>query len=66
METEQEQTLTKKLTELGYATFQVLPGEDEIEMVYIGGHLISSVDYARSLPDEQLKALIDETVQGVE
>lgn len=64
MTPEQEQALTEKLTQLGYPGFDVMPGEDAILMLHIDGHLISSVDYALSLSDETLKALIDETVGG--
>ena len=64
MTPEQEQALTDKLTQLGYPTFEVMPGIDNVLMLHIDGHLISSVDYALSLADETLKALIDETIGG--
>jgi hypothetical protein len=57
----QEDELAKKLTRLGYASFEVMPGEEDVLMLHVGGHLISGVEYALSLPDKQLKTLIDET-----
>ena len=63
MTPEQEQQLTEKLTQFGYPTFEVLPGEDQILMLHIDGRLIGSVDYALSLSDDALKTLISETVE---
>jgi len=54
--------LAKKLKSLGYPDFEMMPGEDAIEMLYIQGKLICGVNHALSLSDEDLKALIDETV----
>lgn len=59
---EQEQELAEKLKRLGYSSFEVMPGQDGIEMLYMQGKLICSVDYALSLPEEKLKELIDETL----
>mgnify|MGYP001582815557 CR=1 FL=1 len=64
MATKQEKALTDKLTGLGYPDFQSLPGEDGILMLHINDQLICGVLYALSMPDEQLKALINETVGG--
>lgn len=64
MTPEQERQLTDKLTQLGYPAFEVMPGIDNVLMLRIDGHLISSVDYALSLPDETLNSLIGETVGG--
>jgi len=66
MTEEAEQELTEKLKTLGYPDFDVLPGEDDILMLYIDDHLICGASYALSQPDEALKALIDETVQASE
>lgn len=63
MTAEQEQALTEKLTRIGYSTFEVLPGEDDVLMLHMQGKLIGGALYALSLPDEQLKELIDETMQ---
>lgn len=64
MSKKQEQDpLTDKLIRIGYPDATVLPGMDEVLMLHVQGRLISSVDYALSLPDEELKVLIDETVQ---
>jgi len=63
MTPEQKQELNKKLTGLGYPDFQIEPGEDEIVMLRVKDLLICGALYALSLPDDQLKALIDETVQ---
>lgn len=62
MTPEQEQTFSEKLTRLGYPTFEVLPGEDDILMLYVDTRLICGAGYALSMTDEQLKALLDETV----
>lgn len=60
----QDKSLTEKLTRLGYTDgIETKPGQEDVLMLYVQGHLICSVDYALSLSDEQLKALIDETVQ---
>ena len=59
---EQDQALIEKLTRLGYPTFEVLPGEDEVLMLYVSDHLIGGALYALSLVDETLGALIAETV----
>jgi len=64
MTPEQEQLLIEKLALLGYPDFEILPGEEEILMLYIEDHLICGVLYALSISDEQLKALVDETVGG--
>jgi hypothetical protein len=63
MTTSQEKALKDKLTRLGYPSFEVLPGEDEVLMLYMQGRLICGVDYALSMSDEALKALIDETLE---
>lgn len=63
MTQEQEQALTEKLKWLDYPDPQLTPGEEGVLMLYIQGTFICSALYALSLPDEQLKALIDETVQ---
>ncbi len=62
MATKQEKALTDKLAGLGYPGFETLPGEDSILMLHIQGLLICGVLYALSMPDEQLKALIGETI----
>jgi hypothetical protein len=60
----QDKSLTEKLTRLGYTDgIETKPGQEDVLMLYVQGHLICGVDYALSLSDEQLKALIDETVQ---
>lgn len=63
MDAEQEQELTDKLKRIGYPDFETSPGEDEVLMLYVQNHLIGGALYALSLPDDQLKALIDETMQ---
>lgn len=62
MATKQEKALAEKLTGLGYPDFETQPGEDEVLMFHVQGHFIGGALYALSMPDEQLKALIDETV----
>lgn len=62
MSPEQDRALEDKLTRIGYPEFDTRPGEDDIEMLYIDGHLIGGALYALGLDDEALKALIDETV----
>lgn len=64
MAAKQNKALTNKLTALGYTDgIETKPGQEDVLMLYVQGHLICSVDYALSMPDEQLKALVDETVQ---
>lgn len=64
MSEEQNKALTEKLTRIGYSAYEVLPGEDAILMLHVSGHFIGGALYALDLADEQLKALIDETVVG--
>ena len=63
MTEEQEQRLTERLTSLGYPSFEVLSGEDEVLMLHVQDRLICGVLYALEMSDEALKALLDETVQ---
>lgn len=63
MTPEERQALTDKMAGLGYPDFEEVSGEDEVLMLYVHGHLIGGALYALSLPEEQLKALIDETMQ---
>lgn len=62
MTPEERTALTEKMAGIGYPDFDVLPGEDEVLMLYVQAHLIGGALYALSLPDEQLEALIDETM----
>ncbi len=57
--------LSDKLKQIGYPDFETRPGEEKILMLYVQDHLIGSVEYALSLSDDDLKALIDETVAAV-
>jgi hypothetical protein len=66
MTAEEKQALTEKLNHIGYSTFETLPGEDDVLMLHVNGSFIGGALYALSLPGEQLKALIDETVAGGE
>lgn len=66
MTEEQEKALTEKMAGIGYPDFAVLPGEDNVLMLHVQEKLIGGVSYALSLSNEQLKALIDETMQIVE
>lgn len=58
LEQVQEQELTKRLELLGYPEIQIKRGQEDVLMLFIGDHLICSVDHALSLSDEDLKALI--------
>lgn len=58
----QEKALTEKLKRLGYADFETKPGEEDVPMLYIEGRHICGVAYAMEMPEDALKALIDETV----
>ena len=58
-----EQAVSEKLKQLGYPDFEIMPGQDNIEMLYMQDKLICSVNYALSLSDDDLKALIDETTR---
>lgn len=62
MTPEQEQELSEKMAGLEYPAFEVLPGEEEVLMLHVQDRLICGALYALSMPDEQLKALIDETL----
>lgn len=62
MDTEQEQEFADKLRRIGYPDFDVVPGEDDILMLHMQDKLICGALYALSMPDAELKALIDETV----
>jgi hypothetical protein len=64
MTPEQEQALTDKMAGIGYPDFDVMPGEESVLMLHVQSKLIGGTLYALGLPDEQLKALIDETVAG--
>ncbi|HEX2615456.1 MAG TPA: hypothetical protein VHL10_08170 [Nitrososphaera sp.] len=55
--------LKKRLKKLSYTDFEMKPGQEDVLMLHVQGHLICSVAYALSMSDEQLKALVDETVQ---
>jgi hypothetical protein len=63
MAAKQDKALAEKLARLDYPDFEVHPGEDDITMLHIDGHLICSVLYALALEDSALKALIDETLE---
>jgi hypothetical protein len=64
MDKKQEKALKDKLTNLGYPDFALQIDEDEeVIMLYIDNRLICGALYALSMPDEALKALIDETVE---
>lgn len=62
MTPEQEQELSEKMVRIGYPTFEVLPGMENVLMLHVQERLICGALYALSMPDEQLKSLIDETV----
>lgn len=62
MTPDQTQALTDKITSWNYPEPKIEPGEDDVLMLYVCERLICGALYALSMPDEQLKALIDETV----
>lgn len=55
--------LMEKLTRLGVSAYKVLPGIDNLAMLHIQGRLICGVELAAMLSDDELKSLIDETLQ---
>lgn len=60
----QEQALNEKLAALEYTDgIETKLGQEDVLMLHVQDHLICSVSYALEMPSEQLKALIDETVQ---
>ena len=61
----QDKALKDKLATLGYPDFEVKPGEEDVPMLHVQGRHICGVDYALSMSDEQLQALIDETLEVV-
>lgn len=64
MTPDQEQSLTEKMTNLGYPDFELIPGEDDVLMLHAKDRLICGALYALSMADAELKALLDETVAG--
>ena len=62
MTPEQMQTLTEKVINLGYPEPDIETGEEGVLMLHVCDCFICGALYALSMPDEQLKALIDETV----
>lgn len=55
--------LAQKLASLGHTTYKVLPGIDDLPMLHIKERLICGVELAAMLSDDELKDLIDETLQ---
>lgn len=60
----QDKALKDKLAKLGYTDFETKPGEEDVPMLHVQGRHICGALYALEMPEEQLKALIDETVGG--
>lgn len=60
---EVEAELREKLTKLGYPDFEMKPGQEGVVMLHVQDRLICSVEYALDMLSQQLKSLIDETVQ---
>jgi hypothetical protein len=64
MTAKQGKALNDKLAALGYTEgIETKPGQEDVLMLYVQGHLICSVSYALEMSDEQLKALLDETLE---
>lgn len=57
--------LKKKLKRLDYTDFETKPGQEDVLMLHVQDRFICSVEYALDMPSEQLKALIDETLEVV-
>lgn len=57
-----EQELLEKLTRLGYPEHTIQPGEENVPLLFIQDRLICSITYALLLSDEDLQALIKETL----
>lgn len=66
LEPSEEQELASTLTRLGHPTFEVKAGMDDVLMLYVSGHLICGALYALSMTDEQVGALVDETLAVVD
>ena len=64
MTPEQMQSLTEKVTNLGYPEPDIEPGEEGVLMLHVCDCFICGALYALTLPDTELQALIDETVTG--
>jgi hypothetical protein len=60
---QEQDPLAEKLKRLGYPSFEVMPGEEDVLMLHVEGHLIGGAGYALALSDDALKALIDETLE---
>jgi hypothetical protein len=65
MASKQEKALAEKMKGLGYVgkSVEMKPGEEDVLMLHVQDCLICGVAYALEMPDDALKALIDETVQ---
>lgn len=59
MTEEQDKQLEEKMSRIGYPNFDVLPGQDDILMVFVNHRLICGAGYALTVSDDELKALID-------
>ena len=63
MASKQDKALTEKLKRLDYTDFETKPGQEDVLMLHVQGRYICGVEYALSMPSEQLKALIAETLE---
>lgn len=55
--------LRDRMKAIGYPDFEVTPGEEQVPMLYVEGHLICAVHYALTLSQESLQELVQETVK---
>lgn len=65
MTAKQDKTaLTKKLADQDYTDFiELKPGLEGVQMLYVHGLHVCSVQYALEMPEEQLKVLINERLE---
>lgn len=70
MTPEQMQALSEKVAGWGYPEPEIKQSDDEVFedtlMLYVADRPICGALYASTMPDEQLKALINETVGSLE
>lgn len=66
MTEEQDKQLEGKMGRIGYPDFDVLPGQDDILMIFVKHKLICGAGYALDISDDELKALIDGVVDAVQ
>ena len=58
MTEEQDKKLEEKMSRIGYPDFDILPGQDDILMVFVNHSLVCGAEYALTISDDELKSLV--------